>query len=237
MQLSAPIYVLKRRARRLSREARIPLHQALDRVAAGAGFQSWSHLAAAASHESPARRVLPQLRGGDLVLLAARPGNGKTLFGLELAARAAEIGRKGYVFTLHDTARDVEERLTTLGFDPSRLQQSLVIDTSDDVSAAHILGRLAQDQNPALVVIDYLQLLDQKRSTPPLDDQIGTLRTHAARTGTIGVVLSQIDRSFDLADKPMPDSSDIRLPNPLDLSHFTRCCFLHEGRMRIGAAA
>lgn len=38
MKLSAPIYHLKRKAKRLSREAGIPLHDALDRVAATEGF-------------------------------------------------------------------------------------------------------------------------------------------------------------------------------------------------------
>lgn len=46
MSLSAPIYVLKRRAKQLSREAGIPLNQALDRIARDEGFQTWSLLIA-----------------------------------------------------------------------------------------------------------------------------------------------------------------------------------------------
>ena len=46
MKLSAPIYQLKRNAKRLSREEKIPLHEALDRVAAQEGFGGWSLLAA-----------------------------------------------------------------------------------------------------------------------------------------------------------------------------------------------
>lgn len=44
MRLSAPIYRLRQRAKLLKREAGIPLNQALDRVAKGEGFQSWSLL-------------------------------------------------------------------------------------------------------------------------------------------------------------------------------------------------
>lgn len=44
MQLSAPIYKLKRKAKLLAREIDIALHQALDKVAIEEGFQSWSHL-------------------------------------------------------------------------------------------------------------------------------------------------------------------------------------------------
>ena len=46
MSLSAPINRLRRQAKLLSREADIPLHQALDRVAKGEGYQSWSLLVA-----------------------------------------------------------------------------------------------------------------------------------------------------------------------------------------------
>lgn len=44
MSLSAPIYVLKRKAKLLSREANIPLNQALNRIAKNEGFESWSFL-------------------------------------------------------------------------------------------------------------------------------------------------------------------------------------------------
>jgi hypothetical protein len=44
-------------------------------------------------------------------------------------------------------------------------------------------------------------------------------------------MLSQIDRHFDLADRRLPGLSDVRLPNPADLTRFTRTCFLHEGEL------
>ena len=44
MNLSAPIYKLKRNAKLLSRNDGIPLHQALDRIARNEGFKSWSLL-------------------------------------------------------------------------------------------------------------------------------------------------------------------------------------------------
>jgi hypothetical protein len=46
MRLSAPIYRLRQKAKQLAREAGIPLHQALIRVAHNEGFQSWSLLIA-----------------------------------------------------------------------------------------------------------------------------------------------------------------------------------------------
>jgi hypothetical protein len=46
MKLSAPIYHLKRKAKLLSPEENIPLHEALDRIASQEGFGGWSLLAA-----------------------------------------------------------------------------------------------------------------------------------------------------------------------------------------------
>ncbi len=236
MELSAPIYALKRRAKLRARQTGIPLHQALDRVASEEGFRSWSHLAGSSTLASPAQEVLAQLEPGDLILIGARPGHGKTLLGLGLAALAPKLGRTGYFFTLDYHARDVADRLAAIGVDP-RAPTEVVIDTSDDVSAGYILSRLEAESAPALIVVDYLQLLDQKRTNPTLDDQIGALRRYVSETGAICAVISQIDRSFDLAGRPMPGIPDVRLPNPLDLSAFGKFFFLHDGKIRIDRAA
>src|SRR5690606_14490410 len=88
MKLSAPIYHLKRKARLLSREENIPLHEALDRIALQEGYSSWSLLAARLSASKPARKLFAQLKPGDLMLVGARPGHGKALMSLELAVVA-----------------------------------------------------------------------------------------------------------------------------------------------------
>ncbi|MEM0921612.1 MAG: DNA helicase [Pseudomonadota bacterium] len=237
MQLSAPIYVLKRKAKLLAREVDIPLHQALDQVAIKEGFQSWSHLVSSSAIERPAQDVLSQLEPGDLLLIAARPGQGKTLLGLELAATASRLGRKGYFFTLDYHERDVSDRLSTIGIDQDSIDETMVIDTSDDVSADHIIDRLKTEKAPVLIVIDYVQLLDQKRSNPSLDDQLKSLRRHVIDSGAICALISQIDRSFDLSGKPMPEISDLRLPNPINVSVFSKLLFLHEGNIQIDRAA
>lgn len=50
-------------------------------------------------------------------------------------------------------------------------------------------------------------------------------------------MMSQIDRRFELTDKRVPDLSDVRLPNPIDLSLFDKTCFLHEGDVHFEVAA
>ncbi|MEM1078126.1 MAG: DNA helicase [Pseudomonadota bacterium] len=237
MPLPAPIFVLKRTAKRKARDQAIPLHRALDLVAAAQGFCSWSHLAAMTPQDDPTREILPQLATGTLCLIAARPGHGKTRLGLNLALSAARLQRRGHVFTLEYTARDIVDLLRSMNVDPNMASETLVLDTSDDISARHIINRLGASSQPALVVVDYLQLLDQKRSHPSLEAQMAALQRRAAETGDIFVLLSQIDRAFDLSGKSMPGISDLRLPNPLDLAVFHKIFFLHEGRLHSEAAA
>src|SRR6185369_15954425 len=103
MKLSAPLYHLKRRAKLLSRDKRIPLHRALDQIAARERFTSWSLLAAEGSTSLSAHDLFARLSPGDLVLVGARPGHGKTILGLELAVEAMKSGRRGALFTLEST--------------------------------------------------------------------------------------------------------------------------------------
>lgn len=226
MRLTAPIHVLKRNARLTSRETGIPLHAALDRIARDEGLRSWSHLS---SQVPPS--LLSRMAPGDLVLLAARPGHGKTSLGLELAAEAAEKGRAAFVFTLDYTDRDVRRVFERLNL----TAEAITVDTSDAISADYIVDRVGATEN-AFVVIDYLQLLDQKRSHPDLQTQVDALGAFARSRGAVIVAISQVDRSFDLSGRDMPAVADIRLPNPLDLSVFGKRCFLHDGAIRFETA-
>lgn len=235
MKLSAPIFRLKRQAKLLSRETNAPLHASLDEVAKREGYRSWSHLARSSSVDRPAPKLLAHFTPGDLVLLGARPGHGKTLLGLELAAEAAQAGQHSFFFSLEETDASIAERLRDLGFERNAAASTLVIDTSDAICADHIIERVGRGQNNCVVVIDFLQLLDQRRQNPELAVQVEALAGFARTASAIIVAISQIDRSFDMEGKPLPDVSNVRLPNPADLALFTKTCFLHNGRMQIDA--
>lgn len=237
MRLSSPIYTLKRQAKLLARDSEIKLHQALNQLAIKEGFRDWSHLATSYSKASPAKDIMSQLTSGDTVLIGARPGHGKTLLGLELVALAEKNNRTGYVFSLDYNDADVWDHFRKLGFDPKQKDGPVVVDTSDDICAAHIRERLGDRSGDALVVVDYLQLLDERRSNPPLEEQVRALKKTAFEFGAIVVVISQIDRSFELSSRDMPSIGDIRLPNPIDLSLFNRTCFLHDGQIQLEMAA
>lgn len=237
MKLSAPIYALKQQAKVLSRKESIPLHQALDRIANREGFSAWSLLAARTTSKNPVSTLMDQLCAGDLVLLGARPGQGKTRLSLELAIQTMRHGAHAAFFTLDFTAKDVADCFTSLGADSGEFRDRFLLDVSDQICADYIISRLASAPANTLVVIDYLQLLDQKRENPALMHQVKQLRDFAQDRQLVVLCLSQIDRRYDPANRPCPGIGDVRLPNPLDLSLFDKTCFLHKNTMQIASSA
>ena len=234
--LSAPIFILKHQAKVLSRKERIPLHEALDRIARREGFRAWSLLSAEAD-PSAATTVASLLHPGELVLLGSRPGQGKTLLSLELALRTLQQGNAAAFFTLDLTRSDIAERLEMLGEDVAAYGKRFLVDDSNDICAGHIIATLADAPAKTLVIVDYLQLLDQRRSNPELTDQVRALRAFARVRQLIVVCISQIDRRYDPNERAVPDITDVRLPNPVDLGLFDRTCFLSKGKLQVAATA
>ena len=64
MKLSAPVYRLKRNARLLSRQKKIPLIQALDEIARQEGCESWSLLAARLCGRDARRQIVRPIQTG-----------------------------------------------------------------------------------------------------------------------------------------------------------------------------
>jgi replicative DNA helicase len=237
MKLSAPIYQLKRRAKLMARDENIPLHTALDRIACEEGFATWSLLSARVATCATASEMLSRLSDGDMFLLGARPGHGKTLLGLWLLLDAIRDGRRGVFFTLEYTKQETHARIRSLKGGTSGVGDALEIVTSDEICADYIMRHLADARRGTVAVIDYLQILDQRRNKPELSEQITSLQKFARKTGIILAFISQIDRSYDPEAKALPDMQDIRLPNKLDVGLFSKACFLHEGKAQFRALA
>lgn len=200
MKLTRPVFRLKRDARIASRAQGIPLHSALDRVAADEGYKSWSLLAAAHASALPEDILYSRLSPGDLVLIGSRPGHGKTMMGMKLAARAVRSGGTSTFFTLEYSARNAAERVRQLQI-PEDCARSLNVDCSDQICADYITAKMETAPHGALALIDYLQILDQRRDTPPLDEQVRSLKALARRRGLILAFVSQIDRSFGMSER------------------------------------
>lgn len=237
MRLSAPIYHLKRQAKAMARKDSVPLNKALDSIAKQQGFRSWSLLAADHARRSPTTQVFETLVPGDFVLLGARPGHGKTTMGLELVVQAINAGRQAAFYSLEYTESQVIAQLETLGADIKGSGHLLRCETSDEICADYIVRQMGTAKRGTVIVVDYLQLLDQNRATPPLATQVLALKAMADSAGLIFVMISQIDRTFDAAQKQLPDMADVRLPNPLDMTLFTKTVFLSNGAIKLQAVA
>jgi len=229
MRLSAPIFQLKRRAKLMARAGDLPLHEALDKIAREEGFARWSLLSSRSAEDSSPEAILNRLENGDLVLMAGRPGHGKTVLGLRLLLDAVRLGRGAVLFTLEFTEAEARHHLRQLDDAALGWADKVDVVTSEAIGADLVMRHLADAAPGTVAIVDYLQILDQQRSKPALADQIQALSAFARETGVILGFLSQIDRAFDPDAKRLPDIGDIRLPNRVDLGLFTKAVFLHGG--------
>lgn len=105
--------------------------------------------------------------------------------------------------------------------------------TTDDICADYIIHHLRGAPSGSVALIDYLQILDQKRTKPPLSDQVKALQAFTRSTGAILSVIAQIDRSYASEAASVPGFTDLRLPNPIPASIFSKACFLNAGEVRL----
>lgn len=234
MKLSAPIYVLKSKARALKKSSGLSMNQALDTVAKEEGFNSWSLLASKAKDVFPKKKeeILNFLNPGDLMLIASRPGLRKTTFTLEVLIQAVNAKRKCYFFSLEYNFKDIVSRVADIDESIGANNEYIQFDFSDEISSEYIIERTnSEEEEGFLIGIDYLQLLDQNRSKPELQKQIEELKEYARQKKCIILFISQVDRSFEESSREMPLLSDIRLPNPVDLKLFNKNIFLHNGEL------
>ena len=236
MKLSTPIYFLKRRAKDLKRSEAITMTQALDRVARAEGFNSWSLLQSKMADFTPRIKedILDYLNPGDLTLIAARPGLGKTVTTLEVLLQAARSGRPCFFFSLEYTHRQAVEKIGQLDSTIDPTDSPLNLDCSDDISSDYIIAKTKDSiLEGAIIAVDYLQLLDQQRDKPPVQKQVEDLKEYAREKKCILIFISQIDRTYDQTAQTRPGLDDIRLPNPLDLGLFNKSIFVQNGEIHI----
>lgn len=229
MKLTSPIHILKMQAKQLKREQSITMVTALNIIAKAEGFSSWSLLQTKANAYAPktADEVLDYIYASDLVLMAARPNLGKTKLALQILLKATAQDRLCFFFSLEYTQAQSLKKLASLDASFKLDEPWLEINCSDQISARYIITETENTLTEnSIIVVDYLQLLDQKREKPALQQQIEELKTYATQTGCIIIFISQIDRRFEQDERQQPTLDDIRLPNPLDLSLFNKTIFI-----------
>lgn len=183
-------------------------------------------------------RVITGLNRSDLILLAARPGMGKTSFALNIARYAACTAKKTVAFfSLEMSKEQLASRLLSTEAlisgtklrtgklseeEWSRLipasdvlsNSELYLDDTPGITITEMKSRLRRLHNLDLVVIDYLQLMASGRRIDNRVQEISeitrNLKILAKEMNVPVITLSQLSRASEKRDDHRPQLSDLR---------------------------
>lgn len=177
---------------------------------------------------------------GNLVIVGARPGVGKTSFCLNLGTNIAKKTKKAVCFfslemsseelvsrVISSEAMVLSERLRNGQLDKndwenianacSALSETdIYIDDTSNISLTGMKAKLRRIKNLGLVVVDYLQLMESetKRRDGSRVNEIGDisrgLKLLAKELGVPVIVCSQLSRSSEKEKERKPMLSDLR---------------------------
>lgn len=165
------------------------------------------------------KKKVPGLNKPGLILLAARPGVGKTTLAMNLALCAAKETTAA-VFSL-ETSREL---LISRFFSPVTQKKNgcprsgtIHIEDSPGLTAGDIYAKCCRLGELGLVVIDYVQLIsadvqnqDSETRWQAMADISRTLKTMAMERKVPVICVSQLGRSAGKGDKQRPVLSDFR---------------------------
>lgn len=183
-------------------------------------------------------RTITGLNRSDLILLAARPGMGKTSFALNIARNAAVQGRKRVAFFSLEMSKEqlASRMLSTEGLiegtklrtgklnqdEWTRLIEAgdilgkteIYFDDSAGITVPTMKAKLRRLRNVDLVVIDYLQLMSGTRRTDNRVQEISeitrNLKIMAKEINVPVITLSQLSRASEQRADHRPQLSDLR---------------------------
>lgn len=182
--------------------------------------------------------VLVGMGPGDLIVVGARPGMGKTTFCLNIAANVAKKTKKEVaIFSLEMTSEQLVSRVLCseamidshsmrtgkldaeqwkrLAEASSALSETqILIDDTSGITATSMKAKLRRLKNLGLVIIDYLQLMQGEKHTDNRVLEIGqitrALKLMAKDLGVPVILCSQLARSTEARQDKMPVLSDLR---------------------------
>lgn len=184
-------------------------------------------------------RRLTGLNKSDLILIAARPGMGKTAFALNIALYAAKHTSKDVVLFQLEMSRDQlasrllsqeavidSQKLKTGELDPddwtkiARAANALAkthiyVDDNPAITVAEIKAKCRRlGSNLGLIVIDYLQLMQSGRRSENRVNEIGeisrAMKIMAKELDVPVICLSQLSRAVEKREDKRPMLSDLR---------------------------
>ncbi len=182
--------------------------------------------------------VLVQLGKGDLVLIGARPGMGKTSFAMNIAVEVAKSTKKTVAcFSLEMSAEQLALRMLSgealvdsralrsgriTAEDWQRLADAtntlatcdILIDDTTGISPTDMKAKLRRVENLGMVVVDYLQLMQSGRSIDNRVQEVGdisrNLKIMAKEMGVPVLCCAQLSRGPESRTSKKPMLSDLR---------------------------
>ena len=183
-------------------------------------------------------RYLVGLNPGDLVLVGARPGMGKTAFAMNIALHAAKQTKKTIaVFSLEMSGEQLGTRLASgealidsyamrtgklndeewskLATAASRISETqLIIDDTAGMSVSKMMAKLRRQRNLGMVVIDYLQLMQSDKPTENRNQEVSAisrgLKLMAKEFNVPVLCCTQLSRATEQRADKKPQLSDLR---------------------------
>lgn len=178
------------------------------------------------------------LNRSDLIILAARPGMGKTSFALNIALHAAKKGRKKVAFFSLEMTKEqlVSRLLSTEGLIQGtklrtgeldddewvRLIEAadvinktqIYLDDTPGITVNEIKAKLRRLKEVDLVIVDYLQLMSSSRiinnHVQEISEITRNLKILAKEINVPVITLSQLSRASEQRTEHKPQLSDLR---------------------------
>jgi len=193
--------------------------------------------------QTPLSKLTKATRGwqpSDLIIIAGRPGMGKTAFMLECIFRACEAGYSVLCFSLEMSGRQLVKRLLQgMGMTEAQLKDGQMTESSwieyqkhlsfisgwklhiDDTGGVDVnyvkavSNRIKKKNGLDFILIDYLQYMDLGSSkNATTDEKIGnitrTLKAMAKNMDIPIMLLSQLNREVEKRPNKRPQLSDLR---------------------------
>lgn len=182
-------------------------------------------------------RTIVGLGPGDLVIIGARPGMGKTSFAMNIATNVAQSQNKAVcVFSLEMSSEQLATRILSsealvnsyalrsgnlqsddwakLAGAAARLSKcNILIDDTSGITVTGMKSKLRRVKNLGLIVVDYLQLMKSEKKTDNRVTEVSEisrgLKLMAKDLGVPCICCAQLSRG-SAKEKRLPELSDLR---------------------------